>query len=490
VASSKKNISLRLCVFYTAITFFTVSANAAKPAPEDLVERFVSASKQMSQEYFAANVKNYQSLIDCLSDENHCEKAEVLSEQNGEAIKLTFSQDDLLDFLTIRLKEYRILVGLSLYPALQAGLAVGRGRVTLTPLQRGLASPVIYDTRNAEGMEEFKRIEHFYEQQKEDIGAFNKWLTHARFDDGVVKYNSIVHFANKNIAQFLKSYPFLAKMLKADSSKKAFIAALSKIRDDFQSTERHIASLEGEKRKEVFGFISVLKDVLQTFTQAEQDAIVEHFHYLAESTNFWTKLKGIITLKWVITVGCFAAAIPAPVLLAVCYAMGLTLAVPVIFDVAKQTKRLLRYYNTGQFDEDILHKIMMSNMVSMVMMGVYLKAAVPSFTVSISTFRASSQSLLSSVKLKGLRFIKFNKDLLKETGDILLGSAKFNAKEAGLELGMNEFASALNLVVPLGVAAFTNGLDKPRSSYGGARVNGFFSFSNLLSVRKDLMIGL
>jgi len=460
VASFKSKFNFKLHVLFTLLILSSYEANAAKPAPDELVERFVEASKQVSQEYFGANVKNYQSLIDCLSDESHCAKTDVLSEHNGKPLRLTFDQDELLDFLTVRLKEYRVLVGLSLYSALRAGLAVGRGRAVLSPLQKGLSSPLVYSTRDQEGMDEFKRIERFYEQQKEDVNAFNNWLTDARFDDGVVEYTSIVHFANKNIAQFLKSYPFLAKMMKADFSKRAFIKALSEIRDDFQSTKRHIASLEGDKRKEVFGFVSIMEDVLKAFKKSEQDAILEHFQHLAESSNFWSKLKETINLKWVVTIGCFAASVPVPVLLTVCYAMGLTLAVPAILDITTQTKRLLTYLKTSQFDEDVMQTIMVSNMISTVMLGIYFKSAVPSFTVSVSTFKETKRSFISSVKLKGLNLMKFNKNLLHETGDRIFGSVKFNAKEMGMEQGMNDLMTAVNLAVPIRVTVFSNKINK------------------------------
>ena len=458
----------------------TASWAQSSPANQDLLNRFLEKNKEVAIEYFNENGKNHESLQYCLDQSALCSEVSVNTQLNGELVELSFSQDSLVEFLNQRYLEYRMLVGVAYYPVIINSIAIGRGKMSITPIDK--SGFLYFENQTEAGKEELELIKEIYEQEEKKINQHNIWLSEIPVSEAQVKNSDMMKFLKMQIATYIQKYPFFVHLHHPSANKEDFSKSINKTIESYVSAKNHVEKLQGDDRFEILGFVSVFEETLGSFSEVEQEELIGHFEYIKENNTFWKRVADIVFNWYTIgMVACYTTSIFAPPVAVLCGAVGLGFAIPGIYGLVKQTNRLIQFYQTGHYDSGVFGKYILSNIVAGVMYSIWLSGAVPGFTRNIVKVKSATVAVVRKIRIDGRRILTVNKDVLLKEFEIIRSYVVYYSKEMGLEVGSDQLAGIAgktNSLIPAVSVAFSRTSQKLSTS----SMNGLFKFSDLLSV--------
>jgi hypothetical protein len=449
------------------ILFMSFAAQSAQPANEKLLNTFLEENQKNALVYFQDNIDNHKSILSCLESQSSCTDSYVETEINNKAAQIKFDQSDLVEFMRARHKEYRFMVGLAFHDVIKN--FVGHGRMSITPIKS--AGAVIFDFRSKEGKAEWESISQLYKEEVDAISTHNNWL-HSIGDLTVGNADNL-NFMKHQIAIYIQKFPFLTKMMTHKSAKSEYVNAVKKMITTYERAHRNIASLEGDDRFEILGFVNIFQATLESFTQDEQQEIAGHFEYLEETNTIWKQIRDIITSKYTLgmigcyTVAAFSTPVFAPIIGTICGSIALGFAIPGMYNLYQDTARMFNYLASGGYDEGVFNRYMMSNAISGVMYTIWLVGFVPGFSKGLVQTRVNAGNAVRKIKIRGSRLMNMSKEALLNEAKLIWSYTWYYGRELGMEVTAEQlaaFAGKSNAILPVIARSFTNTLRKVRAA--------------------------
>ncbi len=272
-------------------------------------------------------------------------------------------------------------------------------------------------------------------------------------------------------------------------SKSDTLRALKKLGTNYQKVSRNVASLEGDNRYELLGFIDVFNRAISEFTEEERHELYAYFAELEKNNVWWKKVLAIITNKYTLFMfACYTASVffaaAGPVIALICGAIGMSVVIPGLKDLAEQTLRLKKFIRSGKYDQDIYGRYLANITVAAVMYAVWASAAVPSFTRNLVNVRTNAQVMVIAAHHNGSRLLQVDKGILAEEAKILWNSVWYNGRDMGLDAisdHLTKVASTSNSLIPAVASSFLGAADHFRKQHPPV-----FKFSELLRISREM----
>ncbi len=459
---------------------------AAEPAPEELVNRFLERNQLLAIEYFESNLSNLEKFVDCLEDASRCSHSNLEVSRGEEIIEIEFTQANLVEFIRARYSELRILGGIHSYTAVERGLALGRGRMSITPFHGSNA--IIFDTRDEPGEREWQQIQDIYNGELQAIEFHNEQIHRNRFTFGEATTATMRDVVKAQMVALLQKFPFLKHMTRHNPGREEVLEAFSRLKRSYINTLTHIATLEGDDRFELFGFVATLQSAFSEFNDEEQALLEEHFEYIEETNTIWNQILDLVTSRYFLgMIGCWTASVFIPPVAAICGAIGVGFAVPGIYNLVQDGLRLGDFRATGEYDQGTYTRYMTGILLSGGMYLVMAQTAVPGLIRNVRSFHSRTTDVIQRVRLSPRTAFGTTRDILSGEVDVLWRSFLFNLKDFGSE-GMVDLAAqqingvSIRQLLPTIRRAFQTNLARIE-----ARSPQIFLYSDVLRVSQTVL---
>ncbi len=458
----------------------------AQPAPEALINRFLEANQLLAIEYFESNLENLEKFVTCLEDSNQCLNSNIHVSQGSQLVELEFNQENLIQYIQARHSEFRILVGVHSYPAIERGLALGRGRMSITPF-RG-SGPVIFDTRDEAGEREWSHIQNIYNGELQAIHFHNTQIQRSRFRFAEATERTMREMIQSQLTTMLQKFPFLKTITRHNPTRLHILQSFQQLKQSYINSLTHISTLEDDDRFELFGFIATLQTALESFSEQEQTLIEEHFKYIEETTTIWHQILDLVTSRYFLSmIGCWTVSVFLPPVAAICGAIGLGFAIPGIYDLVQQTMRLNDFNATGEYDVSVYSRYIIGIILSGGMYTIFARGAVPGFIRNVRSLHSRTLEVVNKIRLSPRSLLGTSRDFINGELDILRRYFIFNLKDFGSQGAVDLASQQLNGV---SMRQLLPGL---RNAFQGAilqietRTPQIFLYSDILRVTRTVI---
>lgn len=334
---------------------------------------------------------------------------------------MEYTQQELIEFLQARWRDYRILVGLFDYEVLISAVLFGRGQTAYRPIH---ASPsVIYSQNTEEGRLELETIEelHLELQQRASYSTVGELRHRNR------------QFVTGQLKTILNRYPFLKQLSSQGPTRARLVRAVNRTKRNFQRALARAERSSGEERTELLGYTEVLSFSFQSFSSEQQASIESYFEWLQAQSTLWSRVTDILTSGYFWgMMGCWTMSFFVPPVALVCGAIGVGFAIPGVVSTLDQVQRVSSYHSTGAYDSETYAQTLVNAAVTGAIYNIFASSALPSFVKNIRQSQRLTRNTFRRLRLSQYRPQLIARQFARSEAGLVASYARFYIKDFGI----------------------------------------------------------